>query len=208
MNTLVSIIIPPHNRALLLSRAIRSVLAQTYRSFECFIVDDTPEVIRQLKDSRLIYLRHVVNRGASATRNTGIARAAGQLIAFLDDDDEWLPAKLEKQVALMEASPEQVGVVCCTHYASNPGCNRRAEVTKAATFIGNLYPKLLLGSCPSMMSSALVKREVFSTCGLLDETLRSYTDYDLWLRVSQKYLFACVAEPLTVVYQHHGTRLS
>lgn len=210
---LISVVVPTHNRSDLLPRAIRSVLEQTDVHLECIVVDDasaddTPEVVRQCHDTRLVYLRHESNRGASATRNTGISHARGDLIAFLDDDDEWLLGKLEKQVALMEASPEQVGVVSCMHYASNPGCNRSVEVNDPATFIGNIYLKLLRGSCPEIMSSVLVKREVFNTCGLLDETLRSYTDYDLWLRVSQRYLFACVPEPLTVVYQHQGTRLS
>ncbi|MHB1357073.1 MAG: glycosyltransferase family 2 protein [Anaerolineae bacterium] len=198
---LVSVIITTHNRARLLPRALHSVLDQTYSSLECIIVDDassdeTPDVVRQHQDSRISYYRHESNRGASAARNTGILQARGELIAFLDDDDEWLPTKLEKQVALMEASPDQVGVAYCTHYAVYPGANSRMEVLKPSTFVGNIYLKLLCGWGPATGSSALVKREVFQTCGLLDETLQSYTDYDLWLRVSQRYLFVCVPESL------------
>lgn len=106
----VSVIIPTHNRQRLVSRAVRSVLNQTYEDLECIVVDDassdgTPQVIQTIEDERLVYLRHDRNRGASGARNTGIRAAKSSLIAFLDDDDEWLPEKLVKQVPLLKALP-------------------------------------------------------------------------------------------------------
>jgi glycosyltransferase involved in cell wall biosynthesis len=210
---LVTVIIPTYNRADLLPRAVKSVLSQSYRNLECLIVDDastdnTEEVVRGLDDERVVYIRHERNRGQSAARNTGIAHASGELVALLDSDDEWLPGKLAKQVALMEASPKQVGVVHCMHYARYARKNRQLEIKGPADFTGEVYPKLLRGVCPSIMSSVLVKRECFENCGTLDERLPSFVDYDLWLRVAQRYQFACVPEFLTVVYQHEGSRQS
>lgn len=210
---LVTVIIPTYNRADLLPRAVKSVLSQSYRNLECLIVDDastdnTEEVVRGLDDERVVYIRHERNSGQSAARNTGIAHASGELVALLDSDDEWLPGKLAKQVALMEASPKQVGVVHCMHYARYASKNRQLEIKGPADFTGEVYPKLLRGVCPSLMSSVLVKRECFENCGTLDESLLSFVDYDLWLRVAQRYQFACVPEFLTVVYQHEGSRQS
>ena len=99
----VSVVIPTYNRADLLPRAIRSVLSQTYWNCELIIVDDcstdnTREVVSTWTDSRIRYIRHPENRHQSGAINTGIEHARGQYVAFLDDDDEWMPTKLEKQV--------------------------------------------------------------------------------------------------------------
>ena len=209
---LVSVIIPTHNRAALLPRAIRSVLGQTYQHLECIVVDDassddTSEVVRQFDDDRLVYLRHQANRGGSASRNTGIAAAQGSLIAFLDDDDEWLPRKLEEQVALMESAPLDVGVVHCLHYTVTEERNP-AQNGGAPAFTGEVYSRLLQGECPSSTSLCLVRRQCFEVCGGFDETLPSFQDYDLWLRVSQSYCFACVEQPLAILHRHGGSRIS
>ena len=95
-NPKVSVIVPTHNRADLLPRAIDSVLAQTYGSYEILIVDDcssddTQDVIAGFSDPRIRSFRHDRNRGQSAAVNTGIAHARGGYVGFLDDDDEWLP---------------------------------------------------------------------------------------------------------------------
>jgi glycosyltransferase involved in cell wall biosynthesis len=105
----VSVVIPTYNRASLLGRAIKSVLEQTYQDFEIIVVDDastdnTEEVVRNLRDRRIRYLRHEKNRGGSAARNTGIRAAWGQYIAFQDSDDEWLPEKLKKQMEVLAAA--------------------------------------------------------------------------------------------------------
>ena len=115
---LVSVIVPTRNRANLVARAIQSVLDQTYRHIECIIVDDgssdeTRQVVEEFTDERLVYLRHETQRHASAARNTGIAYSRGELIAFLDDDDEWMSRKLEKQVELLLSLHEKVGMVYC-----------------------------------------------------------------------------------------------
>ncbi len=115
MNPTVSVIIPTYNRANLVSRAIKSVLNQTYQDFEIIVVDDcsednTEEIVKSFNDSRIRYIKHKKNKGGSAARNTGIKRARGKYIAFLDDDDEWLPSKLEKQIMLFEKLSKHYGV--------------------------------------------------------------------------------------------------
>ena len=112
----VSVIITTHNRADMLPRAVDSVLAQTFQDYEIIIVDDcstdhTPEVIAKFDDPRIRSFRHEVNKRQAAAINTGILNALGEYMAFLDDDDEWLPSKLERQTALLDSSPPKVGLV-------------------------------------------------------------------------------------------------
>ena len=114
----VSVVIPTHNRAEWLPRAVASVLAQTWTDFELLIVDDhstdeTPALIARFADRRIRSFRHERNMGQSKALNTGIEHARGEYVAFLDDDDEWLPGKLAAQVALLDAAPPEVGLVYC-----------------------------------------------------------------------------------------------
>jgi len=116
----ISVISPTYNRAHLITRAVHSVLNQTYQDFEYIVVDDastdnTEEVIKGFKDERIKYIKHEKNRGPSAARNTGIKAAKGEYIGFLDSDDEWLPEQAEKQVSKFLESPDNVGVIYCGH---------------------------------------------------------------------------------------------
>jgi glycosyltransferase involved in cell wall biosynthesis len=107
---LVSVVLPTFNRGYCLERAIRSVLGQTYPDWELIVVDDgstddTQAVLESFKDPRIRVFRHSVNRGVAAARNTGLAAARGEFIAFLDSDDEWRPDKLTKQLDVMTRAP-------------------------------------------------------------------------------------------------------
>ena len=111
----VSVIIATYNRADLLPRAVSSTLDQTYSDFELIIVDDcssddTQEVALTFTDPRIRVIRHETNLGAAAARNTGIAHARGEYIAFLDDDDECMPNRLADQVSVLDSNPD-VGMV-------------------------------------------------------------------------------------------------
>jgi glycosyltransferase involved in cell wall biosynthesis len=102
----ISVIVPTHNRARLLPRALASLVTQSYTDFEVVVVDDastdeTQSLVRAYPDCRIRYVRHESNRRAAAARTTGIFAAQGEYVAFLDSDDEWLPGKLEEQVALI-----------------------------------------------------------------------------------------------------------
>ncbi|MGI0015089.1 MAG: glycosyltransferase family 2 protein, partial [Nitrososphaera sp.] len=113
----ISVLIPTYNRPEFLRLAIVSVLNQTFQDFEIIVVDDaswtpgTQSVTEGFADKRIKYVRHPVNRGLSAARNSGIRAAVGRYIALLDDDDEWLEEKLARQFSVIESSPLRVGVV-------------------------------------------------------------------------------------------------
>lgn len=124
---MISIIITTYKREVgILQRAIKSVLAQTYKELELIVVDDSPatyahrEAIRKyvtsISEIPTLYIQHERNMGACIARNTGIDNSSGEYICFLDDDDEWLPQKLEKQLQMFR---EDVGLVYCGRLISN-----------------------------------------------------------------------------------------
>src|ERR687886_939602 len=113
----VSVIIPTHNRAAFLHSAITSVLNQTFQDLEIIIIDDaskdhTREVIANFNDTRIKVIHNQVSKGAAGARNIAIMNSSCEYIAFLDDDDEWLPEKLKIQVCLLDHSLPEVGGVC------------------------------------------------------------------------------------------------
>src|SRR6056297_2960635 len=120
--TRVSVIIPTYNRAKTLLRAIDSALAQTIDDLEVVVVDDgstdnTESVLAAYDDPRVRPVIHETNQGANVARNTGLEHACGEYVAFLDSDDEWHPAKLERQLAVLEErSSDWIGVYCDSAY--------------------------------------------------------------------------------------------
>jgi len=202
----VSVVISTYNRAHLVERAIRSVLNQTYRDFELIVVDDassdnTREVVDNFHNERIRYMRHDDNKGAPEARNTGIKNAGGRYIAFLDDDDEWLPNKLEKQVAKMEEVPGEVGLI----YSGWEIRESEGEIIHGRyypQFKGDVSEKLLMGPLVGSVSKVLVKKECFDKVGLFDESLKSCQDWDMWKRISDYYEFDFVTDPLTRIYLH------
>lgn len=216
----VSVVIPTHNRAHLLPRAIRGVLAQTFRDFELIIVDDasddnTVAVVRafQSSDTRVRYLRHDFNQGEGASRNTGIAAAQGEFVAFLDDDDEWLPQKLETQLGLFSSSAaKKLGLVYCTAIYADASTGTELGSVPARKR-GALLCDLLDSNCiVGGASTALVKKEVFEECGLFDSAsaLRDGegTDWEMWVRIARGYSFDFVDQPLARIYLRLGKSLT
>ena len=202
----VSVVIPTANRAEFLRTAIASVLAQTFQDFEIIVVDDaskdhTAEVVGNCGDSRIRYFRHETSRGGSAARNTGIRNSKAESIAFLDDDDEWHPEKLDRQVMVLKSAPPQVGVIN-TGYNIVDRSSGRITGRKIPTQSGNLSRALLVRNCVGGTSAVLIKRECLNRVGGFDEELRSYQDYDLWIRLSQYCEFECISEPLLNYYVH------
>jgi glycosyltransferase involved in cell wall biosynthesis len=194
---LVSVIIPTYNRAALVPLAIDSVLQQTFSDRELIVVDDasTDDTAERLQDSygeTIRYIKKTSNAGPSATRNTGMQMAHGRYIAFLDDDDEWLPEKLALQVPLMQQHPA-VGMVYC-------GC---LLVDEKGASVGQIKPEKrgyifndLLHKNYLITSSALIRKELLEKTGGFDETLAACEDWDLWMRVSQQCLIEYIDEPL------------
>jgi glycosyltransferase involved in cell wall biosynthesis len=207
----VSVIIPTHNRAAFLRAAVRSVLNQTFQDLEIIVVDDasedeTPGVIRSFPDSRIRYIRHETNRGQGVTRNDGISRASGKYIALLDDDDEWLPDKLEKQVRLLDASPSNVGLIYTGFYRVD-GWTKRVLSTVRPEKRGKAFEELCVKNWMGTCSTVLIRRACFEKTGLFDEGLASAADYDMWLRISKEFEIDYIHEPL-VQYKVHDNRIS
>ena len=207
----VSVIIPTHNRAAFLRGAIASVLNQTFQDFELLVVDDasdddTPQAVAGFKDERIRYFRHETNKGGSAARNTGIRNSSCDFIAFLDDDDEWLPEKLNKQMELILASEPKVGVVY-TGYLDVDPTNGQILSTQIPLKRGNLTQHLLRENCIGSASSVLVRRSCLQQIGWFDENLPCSQDYDLWIRISKGFFFDCVRLPL-FKYSVHGNKIS
>jgi glycosyltransferase involved in cell wall biosynthesis len=204
--SLVSVVIPTHNRAGLLARAVRSVLEQTYCHFELLVVDDastddTEKTMGRFCDGRIRYIKHLECRGGSAARNTGIAQARGDFIAFLDDDDEWLPDKLALQMARFRENP-RIGAVytgllfveCETGRIVNVRIPRKR---------GYLFDDLMVSNVVGTPSTVVVRKELLDRAGLFDETIRALEDLDMWRRMGRICYFDYVKEPL-MRYGLHG----
>lgn len=199
----VSVIIPTHNRADMLEKAVKSVLDQTYTDFEILLSDDgstdnTPQVVESFSDKRIRSIRYNNCQGVAVVRNNAITNSNGEFIAFLDDDDEWLPLKLEKQVRLLEGSPYGMGAVY-TGVKSIDAKLGGLVIIKTPKYRGNILQHLLLNNFIAT-SSILVKKHCFDEVGFFDTEYISASDNDMWIRIAQKFEFDYVKEPLVNYY--------
>jgi glycosyltransferase involved in cell wall biosynthesis len=209
----VSVVVPAYNAELFIAEAIESVLAQTFVDFELIVVDDgstdcTKAAISSFTDERLRYLWQE-NGERSAARNAGIRSAHGEFVAFLDADDAWLPDKLARQVALLDADSE-IGLVYCGAWKLRDGvivgqqkAAHRGNVVRTLLSVDNV----IAGSA----SAAMIRRDVLEEVGGFDERLVIFEDWDLWLRIARRSQVDFVAENLVNVRLHEGntqTRLA
>ena len=208
----VSIVLPAFNREGSIRMAIESVLRQSWTDFELIVVDDgsadaTMARAAEVADARLRLAAHPRNMGASAARNTGIREARGEWVAFQDSDDEWLPLKLEKQMARLAAAGEDCvacycGMAVVGGLAHRPGTRTRLRYIPdpaAAAVEGDILPALLHHSLVSTQT-LVVRRDALAQAGGFDESLPALEDWDCALRLARLGRFAFVDEPL--VMQH------
>lgn len=201
----VSIIIPTHNRVELLERAINSCKDQTYDNIEVIVVndgstDDTSTFLEHRSDVRFIHNSSPL--GAPASRNKGAEVATGTYLCFLDDDDEILPEKIEKQVQRFnELNDAKVGIISCDSL----------EIRKDKQFVlenrkrGDLHKDLLAKYCVvGGTMTLLFKKEAFFDAGMFDVHLRSNQEYDLMIRVARNWTFDFVPEVLVHKYETDG----
>ena len=208
---LVSVVIPTYNRAKWVSKAIDSVLAQTFTDFELLVVDDgSTDQSRQVISaygSRLHYI-YQDNRGVSTARNRGILEARGEWVAFLDSDDEWVPEKLQTQMNLVDRHPQLVMVASDAHIGS--GDNRvtlfdiREQVLKDETKCVIDRPLLTAFKTNFFPSSFVVKKDALLQVGMFDETLSYGEDRDLACRVALLGPLGVVAKPLVSILSRGG----
>ncbi len=202
----VSVVIPAYNAMIYLPKAVESVLRQTFTDFEVLIIDDgsSDHIVpwaSQVADHR-VRLISQANQGLPGARNTGIAQAQGEYIAFLDADDLWEPTKLEKQVSCLDNNPG-VGLVHTWMLLVDEQGNSTGRVMKSNAE-GDVWNQLVeknIIACPSV----IVRRYCFETVGLFDINLRSIEDWDMWLRIASRYPFAVIKEPLAYYRQLPGS---
>ena len=204
----VSVIIPTHNRADLLPRAVSSVLCQTCDDYEIIIVDDcstdhTRETVSSWNEERIRYIRHTENRRQSCALNTGIQKARGKYVAFLDDDDEWVPTKLERQIAILESGGPRVGLVYgwLDQVDDTTG---RIQPRYRKTMTGDLSGDLLALSIPGPTITLMVRTQIARDVQGFDESLNAYNDLDFLVKVSQRCEIAALPEVVAIQHVGHG----
>jgi len=204
----ISVVIPAHNRASLLPRALRSVLAQTLPPLEIIVVDDgSSDPTRQLIEQHFPRVRYLyqANQGVSSARNRGIEAAHGDWIALLDSDDEWLPEKLRLQMQALQAQP---GIRLCHTEEIWIRNGRRVNAMNKHAKGGGLIFRQCLPRCVISPSAALIHRSLLNEAGLFDEALPACEDYDLWLRVCAREPVSFVETPQIMKYGGHQDQLS
>lgn len=204
----VSVIIPTYNRAAVVTEAIDSVLAQTFRDFELIVVDDgsTDDTRNRLVGyGERIRMICQENHGVSHARNVGIRAARGKYVALLDSDDLWLPKKLETQIAVMEAQPDIP--LCHTEEIWIRRGVRVNQMKKHQKHGGYIFPNCL-PFCVISPSSVMIRRALFDEVGDFDESLPACEDYDLWLRVTKTSPVHFIETPLIVKRGGHDDQLS
>lgn len=220
MNIQVSVIITTYKREpKMVMRAVKSALNQTYRNIEIIVVDDSPcdyvfrqqvqEVVQQQqkteKEIAISYIPHKNNKGACVARNTGLFAAKGKYVAYLDDDDEWVPKKIEKQINVLSNSKAAL-VYCgciCKNDETGACYERRMNYQR-----GFIFDKLLYENFIDSTSFPLIKKECLISIGGFDTLMQSAQDYDVWLRLAEKYEVDYVPEPLVVYHLHSGEQIS
>lgn len=210
---LVSVVIPTHNRPKLLERAVGSILDQTYDNLELLVVDDASDERAELESTfdfdsisafEYIYLEE--NRGGAGARNVGLDAATGEYIAFLDDDDEWLPDKIERQVGLFETTSDDVGLVYTAVL-------QRDEMKDIEEVHFNPVPDehlrdLMLKQYIGTMSSVMIRSAVLEQVDRLNEEFPCWHDWEFYFRVSREFDFDTVNKPLVRQYTDTHEQIS
>lgn len=202
----VSVIIPTHNRGVLVQRAIQSVLNQSYTEYEILIIDDhSTESLKPFLAGYPVQYLISRGRGVSAARNTGIRVAKGEYIAFLDSDDEWLPHKLEKQVHFLDHSPS-LSIVHCNEQWRRHSTPVR-QLPKHKKFGGRIFDKCT-EQCLISPSCTMMRAALFTQQGFFDESFPTCEDFDLWLRISSQEEIGFLPDELVIKHGGHDDQLS
>ncbi len=215
----VSAIITTHKREpAIVVRAITSVINQSYPELEIIVVDDSPEdyplrmeverSVSQLQSTtgkEIRYIKHDRCKGACAARNTGLHNCRGSIVGYLDDDDEWLPGKVEKM--LKGFTSEDIALVYCDNEVYTVSSNS-THVVHRKKYRGKVYDSLIIGNYIGSTSFPLIRRRCLLEIGEFDEQMQSSQDYDVWLRLALKYEIDYVDDVLVRYYIHEGEQIT
>ena len=214
----VSVITPTYNQAQYIAESIQSALAQTFKDFELIVVDDgstdsTREIVDSYQDHRIRYI-YQENRGVSAAINTGIKSSTGEYIVLLASDDMWLPQNLELQVNLLDSRPDiALGMSDMYVFNSETGVTfRRMWQDVPAGYLRELQDGTRVplkeffswGITLFAIVTTVMRRTVFDEVGYFDESLPCCEDYDMFVRMLQRFSIGIINEPL-VRYRVHET---
>ena len=187
MTTLVSVIIPTRNRALLLRRTLESVLKQSTENLEVIVVDDGSTdgsgAVAAAMDPRVSVIRNPESAGVSVARNRGIASASGEWIAFCDDDDLWAPNKLQEQLTAADTAGAN------WVYAGDVNVNDQLRVLSGGPPPDPADVMARLPRCNPLASggsNVVVRSNILAEVGGFDPALRRTEDWDLWIRIARK----------------------
>lgn len=200
----VTVVIPAYNAMRYLPETMETALAQTFTDFEVLVVNDgstdhTAEWVSQVTDPRVRIVSQE-NKGLAGARNTGIAHAKGEYIAYLDADDLWEPTKLEKQVRCLDENPEVGLVYTWTALADQDGKSTGRVISSHAE--GNVWQELIEFNMVCCGSTPLIRRSCFDVVGLFSPDVSPSDDWDMWLRIANKFSFGVVKEALIRYRQH------
>ncbi len=205
----VSVILTTHNRARLIGRSLRSVLAQTHRDLEVLVVDDastddTESVVNAFGDPRVRYVRRSVNGGPPAARNEGLRLARGEFVAFQDDDDEWFLDKLELQLERMRGLTAEVAMTCCALVRYQSG---DAAILYNALPAGEEAGAILRCNTLCFTQTWLARRSALVRCGGFDERLPLWDDWEIMIRVCQQFRVDWDNRVMCMVYDTPGSMI-
>jgi glycosyltransferase involved in cell wall biosynthesis len=203
----VSVIIPSYNSIKYLPETLNTVLKQTFTDFEVLIINDgsTDNILdwaTTIKDKRVKVITKK-NEGLAEARNTGIALAKGEYLAFLDADDLWGETKLEKQVNYLNNHSE-VGLVDTWVALTDENGKPTGTIIKTNAE-GNVIKRILESPTIVCGSSPLVRNICFDKAGLFDKKLSGSADWDMWIRIANYFMFGLIKEPLTYYRQHYNS---
>lgn len=201
--TTVDVIIPTHNGLPYLKETVESVLAQTHKHLNLYVVDDgstdggaTKKYITGIKDPRVIYVSKT-NGGQATARNVGAKKGKAPFVAFLDSDDVWYPTKLQQQLAAIEQHPH-IGMVYGLCDYIDDDSNHIGELNYQRS--GRLFDYLLTGNrITGSASMVLIRRSVLEALGYFKEDLLVAEDWALWMEIAKDYEISCVPEKLAAL---------
>jgi glycosyltransferase involved in cell wall biosynthesis len=207
-----TVVIPTYNRSAFLKEAIQSVLDQTFQDFEVIVVDDhstdnTQEVVESFHDDRITYILNDRARGGAGTRNAGIFRARGQWVAFLDDDDVWLPQKLELQYKKIKDVDSTVGLIYTGYavYDFEMKCPMYSFLPKKE---GWIQKDLLYKNYIGTLSTVAIRSDLLRRIGGLDERFAGMQDMELYVRIADVSRIVSVKDKLSHIRRSNKDRIS